>query len=153
MSFSTKIYDVFLLNMLGLACLVGACSTNQSESMTVQLAKASQALHDSAKFGSHAHYEDVYTERDPNPNATVGALLYDRYCTSCHGNASKAPPILGNYATTPESESDFYIIRYGLNEMRGFSTRLTNFQVLDILAYLQAAHDQRANPGEDSKTD
>lgn len=119
------------------ACVQTSCKSSAETQASVALAKATQTMTQGAWIGSRLVFSSQYHERDPNPNAEVGELLYERYCTSCHGNGAKAPPILGVYATNPNSESDFYIIRYGLKEMRGFSTRLTNFQILDILAYLE----------------
>lgn len=107
-----------------------------STSTSRGVARASQGMARGAQLGSMATGNTLYSERDPNPNAYVGKLLFKKYCTPCHGN-DKAPQILDKRVTTPDAESDFYIIRYGLVNMKGFRSRLTTFQILDILAYMK----------------
>ncbi len=130
------------------ALCVLSCRSSADSRASVQLAQVSQAMWQGAFIGSKLYYNSAYHEREPNPNAQVGALLYERYCASCHSNR-KGPPLVGTYNTTPENESDYYVIYYGLNansaeksldQMRGFSSRLTKFQIFDILAYLQSAY-------------
>ncbi len=100
----------------------------------------------SAQLGSMATGDAAYAERAPNPNPYVGELLYKRYCAPCHGSGN-APEILENRVTASDAESDYYIIRYGLIDMKGFRSRLTKFQILDILAYMNV--DLSAfNPGK-----
>ncbi len=117
--------------------LVSACSgsSRDLEKATVarKLAKAVQAMAEGAQAGSEGLLKSGYVEREPNPNAYVGTLLYGRYCSSCH-STGKGPDILTNRVTQSDAESDYYIIRYGVGEMPAFRNRLTKFQILDILA-------------------
>ena len=101
------------------------------------VARAAKGMTEGAQLGSFALMDTTqYRERDPNPNPYVGELLYNQYCASCHGSG-KGPDILDNRTTAPDAESDYYIIRYGLIEMKGFRDKLTKFQTLDILAYMK----------------
>lgn len=117
--------------------LISACSgsSRDLEKSTVarKLAKAVQAMAEGAEAGSEGLLKSGYVEREPNPNAYVGNLLYGRYCSSCH-SSGKGPDILTNRVTQSDAESDYYIIRYGVGEMPAFRNRLTKFQILDILA-------------------
>ena len=122
------------------AVLLPSCSTSLAARQAVYVSLSTQALITSASIGSQLIFTSKYQKRDPNPNAEVGSVLYQRYCADCHSNAAKAPPIDGSYNTSPASESDFYIIRYGLKEMKGFNNRLTEFQIFDLLAYLQKSY-------------
>ena len=124
--------------------VAAACTLSCSRSDTAakrafsrQLARASQAMSESAHLGSLAVTNAMYAERDPHPQAYVGALLFERYCESCHGKSRKAPNITENRINTSDAESDYYIIRYGINDMPGFRTKLTVFQIYDILAYMK----------------
>ena len=126
---------VALLSIISLGCQRRTKTLSTSISRSV--ARSSQAM---------ATGDTVYSERDPNPNAYVGELLFKRYCSPCHGNG-KAPEILEKRLTPPDAESDFYIIRYGLIDMKGFRSRLTTFQILDILAYMKVDL-SNFNPGK-----
>lgn len=99
------------------------------------LGRASQAMAQGAEVGAQLAGSKAYVEREPHPNAYVGGLLYERYCDACHG-VGKAPDILTKRVTEPEAESDYYAILYGLVEMPGFRSKLTQFQILDILSYM-----------------
>lgn len=135
---------VALLSIISLGCQRRTKTLSTSISRSV--ARSSQAMAQSAQLGSLATGDTVYSERDPNPNAYVGELLFKRYCSPCHGNG-KAPEILEKRLTPPDAESDFYIIRYGLIDMKGFRSRLTTFQILDILAYMKVDL-SNFNPGK-----
>lgn len=103
------------------------------------LAKALQSMTESAEIGSLFEMKSQFTEREPNANAYLGSLLYDRYCQKCHGKASKSN--LVNRASAMDAESEYYIIRYGIKgtsgDMQGFRNRLTKFQILDVMAFIQ----------------
>lgn len=101
------------------------------------LAKAAQGMTESAKNGMLSVMDEEYAEREPNPNAYVGELIFKRYCAQCHSRG-KGPDIIDHRVTTSDPESDYYIIRYGVGEMPGFRTRLTRFQIFDILAYMKS---------------
>ena len=106
----------------------------------VALAKAVQGLAEGAYLGSSVTARDVLKAHDPKPNPLVGEALYQRYCENCHSIQPIGPKLVGVYNASPNSESDVAIIRYGLKDMKGFRSRLTPFQILDILAYLQEAY-------------
>lgn len=130
-----------LVFCFALPILPGMTGCNSSRSRTPNsisrsVARAMQAMAQSTQLGALATSDTQYRERDPNPNPYVGELLFKRYCTPCHG-AGKAPEILDNRVTQADAESDFYVIRYGLIEMKGFRSRLTTFQILDILSYMK----------------
>lgn len=114
----------------------GTPQTSDSKTMSRHIARASQAMSLSAKLGSMAAVDAQYKERAPNPNSYVGKQVYRRYCESCHGHRNKAPDILKNRVTASDPESDYYIILYGVKEMPAFRSRLTKFQILDILKYM-----------------
>ncbi len=103
------------------------------------MAKAIQGMSESAEIGSLFEMKSQFTEREPNANAYLGSLIYDRYCERCHGNASSSR--LVQRASAEDPESDYYIIRYGIKsssgEMTGFRNRLTKFQILDVMAYIK----------------
>lgn len=111
--------------------------TAAKKAFSRQLARATQAMTESAHLGSLAVANSMYAERDPHPQAYVGSLLFERYCDSCHGKSRKAPNITENRVNASDAESDYYIIRYGINDMPGFRTKLTVFQIYDILAYMK----------------
>lgn len=118
--------------------LVAGCSTKAAVPGHVfsrALGRASQAMAQGAEVGAHLSISKAYVEREPHPNGYVGGLLYERYCDACHG-AGKAPDILSKRVTESEAESDYYAILYGLVEMPGFRSKLTQFQILDILSYM-----------------
>ena len=108
-----------------------------------QLAKALQAMTESAETGSLFEMKSQFTEREPNANAYLGNLLYERYCQQCHGKPSSSSLVQRSSAEDPES--DYYIIRYGMKkssgDMPGFRNRLTKFQILDVMAYIK--HDPK----------
>lgn len=137
--------------LLAFGLLFCGCKSGADSRASVQLAQATRAMTKSAYIGSKIFFSSDVGEREPNPNANVGKFLYQRYCDECHATPSKAPAIEGVYKASPDNESDYYIIRYGLKEMRGFSSRLTKFQVLDILAWLQSAYE--AEHGEQDTTE
>ena len=117
---------------------VAGCSTQAAVPGHVfsrALGRASQAMAQGAEVGAQLAGSKAYVEREPHPNAYVGGLLYERYCDACHGGG-KAPDILSKRVTEPEAESDYYAILYGLVEMPGFRSKLTQFQILDILSYM-----------------
>lgn len=142
---------ISLYGLLALGLLFSGCKSGADSRASVQLAQATRAMTKSAYIGSKIFFSSEVGEREPNPNANVGKFLYQRYCSECHSSPSKAPIIEGVYNASPDNESDYYIIRYGLNEMRGFSSRLTKFQMLDILAWLQSAY--KAEHGQQNTTD
>ena len=113
------------------------CSGSQQDlehsAQARQIARAAQALTESAHLGLLGITGTTYRERAPNPNPYVGQLLFERYCEVCHGSSGKAPEIRKNRASSKDAESDFYIIQYGVGDMPGFRTRLTKFQVYDVL--------------------
>ena len=131
--------------ILSVAIILGAlgtlsCSksdTAAKRAFSRQLARASQAMSESANLGASAVFNSMYAERDPHPQPYVGGLLFERYCDPCHGKSRKAPDITENRVNTSDAESDYYIIRYGINDMPGFRTKLTVFQIYDILAYMK----------------
>ena len=100
------------------------------------IARATQGLSESANMGLLGLPMSMYQERAPNPNAYVGKLLFERYCDKCHGSSRKGPDITRNRATASDAQSDYYIIRYGILDMPEFRTRLTKFQIYDIMAYM-----------------
>ena len=112
-----------------------------------QVAYAGQAMVLGAQLGTLGLWDDIDSEREPNPNPYVGKLLFKRYCDSCHANAGKAPNILDKRVNTPDAESDYYVIQYGLTDMPGFRTRLTQFQIYDILSYI-GDEDVTGNPSK-----
>ena len=131
-----RLFDSFCILLLLAAA---GCSRNGSSDASVlsrHLARASQAMSEGAHLGSLAVANSMYAEREPHPKAYVGSLLFERYCDPCHGASRKAPNITKNRATHADAESDYYIIRYGINDMPGFRSKLTVFQIYDILAHL-----------------
>ncbi len=136
MAFKSKI------SVLGMTCFVWivlGCSGQSGvgvRAQSRQVARASQGMVVGAQLGASGVWDSQYREREPNPNAYVGELLYRRYCQSCHEGGG-GPAIVDGRATSPDAESDYYIIRYGLITMKGFRSRLTKFQILDILAYMK----------------
>ena len=139
----TLIVAVLLAAVTTLSC--SGSDTAAKKAFSRQLARASQAMSEGAHLGSLAVSNSMYAERDPHPKAYVGGLLFERYCDSCHGKSRKAPDIIENRATTSDAESDYYIIRYGINDMPGFRTKLTVFQIYDILAYMKQDLDPLMN--------
>jgi len=144
------VYRRVLCCVTVLALCVLGCRSSADSRASVQLAQVTQAMSQGAFIGSKLYFKSEYQEREPNPNDKVGALLYERYCASCHSNR-KGPLLEGVYNTSPDNESDYYIVYYGLNanmvntslnQMRGFGSKLTKFQIFDILAYLQTAYNE-----------
>ena len=126
--------------VLVLLAAVCGCSGRQMETdmraHSRYMARVTQAMTAGARLGALAVMDAQYREREPNPNAYVGKQVYRRYCDPCHGSIQKAPDIIENRVTTLDSESDYYIILYGLNEMPAFRNRLTKFQIYDVLKYM-----------------
>lgn len=120
--------------------LLYGCSGSMRESdgkaQARHIARASQGMVIGVRLGAMAVMDAQYTEREPNPNAYVGKQVFRRYCESCHGNRNKAPNLMENRVSGWDSESDYYIILYGLTEMPAFRNRLTKFQVYDVLKHL-----------------
>ena len=133
------ITSISWLMFLGLIWVCG-CSKQDMRSdpkaLSRQLARAAQGMTASARLGAMMVTDAQYEEREPNPNAYVGKQVYRRYCESCHGASRRAPDIIENRVTPSDPESDYYIILYGLTEMPAFRTRLTKFQIYDILKYM-----------------
>lgn len=129
-----------VLLLVCLAAVLSGCSGSQKETdmkaRSRYIARVTQAMTTGARLGSLTVVDAQYTEREPNPNAYVGKQVYRRYCESCHGSIRKAPDIMENRVTVSDSESDYYIILYGLNEMPAFRNRLTKFQIYDVLKYM-----------------
>ena len=132
-------------------CLYGCSYSGRSDSAknARHLAWAVQGLSMGAELGLLGKPANAFLERDPNPNEYVGQLLFGRYCAPCH-TTGKAPNIIEHRVTSSDAESDFYIIRYGIHEMPGFRTRLTRFQVLDILAYMKTDRESLLRLNTDS---
>lgn len=132
----------FLLVDCALGCGHNRNQTNQPK-RSVQIALAAQGLLDGAEFGALCYQDSRYHERIPKPNAYLGKLLYSRYCEQCHKSAASAPQII-NIQRNTDAKSDYYIIEYGFStypsryksSMPSFRSRLTQFQILDILAGL-----------------
>lgn|GEM_PF-2791712 len=120
-----------------LICVCGCSQSNRSNKATNghHIAWAIQGMSQSAELGALGVPVSSFQEREPNPNAYVGQLLFERYCAPCH-STQKAPDIIEHRVTQSDAESDYYIIRYGIQDMPGFRMRLTKFQVFDILAYM-----------------
>lgn len=114
---------------------VTGCRSGSDKERIAQLAAATENMKVGAWIGSEMRFQG-YVEREPNPNPEVGKLLFGLYCSECH-SAGKGIVLEGHYQTNPGVESDVHIIKYGLRQMKGFNTRLTHFQMLDILAYLE----------------
>lgn len=135
-------FDISRLSValgLVLAFALTACThSNRSDraESARHLAWAVQGMSQGAELGSIGAPANAFREREPNPNAYVGQLLFSRYCAPCH-TTQKAPDIIENRVTQSDAESDYYIIRYGIQEMPGFRSRLTKFQIFDILAYMK----------------
>ena len=121
-----------------LICACGCSQSNRSAKATKgrHIAWAIQGMSQGAELGKLGFPANPVLARDPNPNAYVGQLLFDRYCAPCH-TTQKAPDIIEHRVTQSDAESDYYIIRYGIHDMPGFRSRLTKFQVFDILAYMK----------------
>lgn len=119
---------------------VNACRVQGSGLSSLSLARTTQALSQGAFIGAQMHFDNRQLERQLNPNPIVGEHIYLRYCDSCHGFPDKAPRLEGRYDTSPSNESDVNIVRYGLITMPGFSSKLTNFQIYDVLAYLESIY-------------
>ena len=111
------------------------CRSGSDKERAALLATATENMKVGAWIGSEMRFQG-YVEREPNPNPEVGKLLFGLYCSECH-SSSKGRVLEGHYQTDPNKDSDVHIIKYGLREMKGFNTRLTHFQMLDILAYLE----------------
>lgn len=111
------------------------CRSGSDKERAALLASAAENMKVGAWIGSEMRFQG-YVEREPNPNPDVGKLLFGLYCSECHAPGKKSA-LEGHYQTDPSVESDVHIIKYGLREMKGFNTRLTHFQMLDILAYLE----------------
>ncbi|MBQ1266479.1 MAG: cytochrome c [Proteobacteria bacterium] len=130
--------------ILGLALGVSGCRSGNDRERSAMIASATENMKIGAWIGSEIRFQG-YVEREPNPNPDVGSILYGMYCRDCHSGKTAAR-LEGTYETSPYVESDIHIIKYGLREMKGFNTRLTKFQILDILAYLERswneAHDE-----------
>ena len=94
---------------------------------------AVQGLSQGVQNGGILHWEQTYT---PTPNAYIGELVFAQYCSQCHGQGDKLKQGVNQRSMT----SDYYIIVYGQKQfgstMPGFRTRLTQFQIYDILTYL-----------------
>ena len=127
--------SLFIL-LIGLTSCSSSKQDAEHSQRTRHVARATQGLADSANLGLLGLPFSMYQERAPNPNPYVGNLLFERYCDACHGSSKKGPDILKNRATASDAESDYYIIRYGIVDMPGFRTRLTKFQIFDIMAYM-----------------
>lgn len=137
---------VFFGAALGALGMTG-CRAGSDRERAAMLAGATENMKLGAWIGSEMRFQG-YVEREPNPNPAVGELLFGLYCRDCHTpKAGRAAPLDGHYRTDPSVESDIHIIKYGLREMKGFNTRLTSFQILDILAYLEKSWDD-AHAGE-----
>ena len=116
---------------------------------SVQIALAAQGLLDGAEFGSLCYQDSRYQERIPKPNAYLGGLLYSRYCEQCHKSTATAPKIIETRDVS-DAKSDYYIIEYGFSShpsrypaaMPSFRSRLTRFQMLDVLAHLGHQEDK-----------
>ena len=121
-----------------LLCVWGCSQSNRSNKTTTarHIAWAIQGMSQSAELGTLGAPVNSFQEREPNPNAYVGQLLFERYCAPCH-TTQKAPDIIEHRVTQSDAESDYYIIRYGIHDMPGFRSRLTRFQVFDILASMK----------------
>ena len=141
-------HKILIVAVLLAAVTTLSCSrsdTAAKRAFSRQLARASQAMSESAHLGSLAVANSMYAERDPHPQPYVGGLLFERYCDPCHGKSRKAPDITNNRVTTSDAESDYYIIQYGINDMPAFRSKLTVFQIYDILAYMKQDLDPLIN--------
>ena len=127
-------------SVIGIILILTACSSSKLDAEQARrarhIARATQGLSESANLGLFGLPMSIYQEREPNPNAYVGKLLFERYCDSCHGSSGKGPNITKNRATASDAQSDYYIIRYGILDMPEFRTRLTKFQIYDIMAFM-----------------
>ena len=136
-SLPKSVIGTFLLIVLGVAA---GCSSSKLDTERAtrarHVARAAQAMAESANLGLLGLPISTYQERDPNPNPYVGNLLFDRYCDSCHGSSHKAPAITRNRTNSSDAKSDYYIIQYGIVDMPGFRTKLTKFQIYDIMCYM-----------------
>lgn len=119
--------------------IISGCKV-QNATQPIVLAKALQGLSQSAYIGSLMTNKDRLKQSQSQPSAVVGEVLYQRYCEDCHSISNDAPRLMGNYKADVTSESDTAIIRYGLKEMPGFRSKLTPYQVTDILAYLRETY-------------
>lgn len=138
---------------MGIVIALGGCTSSPKrfdpETLKARtVAQAAQSLSEGMFLGRLALGEGRLRDRDPNPNAYVGHLLFQRYCDACHGNHHKGPNIIDNRVTTSDVMSDYYIIRYGTGDMPGFRTRLTKFQIYDLLAFMKT--DMTALIGEEA---
>ena len=129
---------VFCLILMTVLCL--SCRPQTPNNFSVSLARLTQAMTQGAILGSMGADQSGNMPRDLTPNPLVGEHLFGRYCSACHGSEKGALKIVGRYNTTPDSETDIAIIRHGLIEMPGFGSRLTEFQIKDLLAYLEASY-------------
>ncbi len=135
--FSTKVLYILTLSSVLYGCSGVSGKNTEANLRARYLAKSAQGMTEGAKNGMLSVMNEEYAEREPNPNAYVGELLFKRYCAQCHSRG-KGPDIIDHRVTTSDPESDYYIIRYGVGEMPGFRTRLTRFQIFDILAYMKS---------------
>jgi len=133
-----RIQGLLCLILMTVLCL--SCRSQTPNNVSVSLARLTQAMTQGAMLGSLAVDQLGHTPRDLSPNPLVGEHLFGRYCSACHGSGKNGPKIVGYYDKTPDSESDIAIIRHGLIEMPGFGSRLTEFQIKDLLAYLEASY-------------
>lgn len=131
---SLTVLAVFVV-LAGVALGVSGCRRGNDRERSSMIASATESMKIGTWIGSEMRFQG-YVEREPNPNPDVGGILYGMYCRDCHSGKQSAR-LEGTYETSPYVESDIYIIKYGLREMKGFNTRLTKFQILDILAYLE----------------
>ena len=86
--FSIKVLYILTLSSVLYGCS-GVSGKNTEASLRARyLAKAAQGMTESAKNGILSVMDEEYSEREPNPNAYVGELIFKRYC---RGSASRGP--------------------------------------------------------------
>ena len=88
-----------------------------------------------ADNGARMRWNRVYA---PTPNPYVGELVFNQYCSGCHGNGDRLKKKSSD--TVHDMASHYYVILYGDTKdgrnMPSFRTRLTKFQIFDILSFL-----------------
>ena len=122
------------LGFVALGCSSMA-EMDETRATARRISLVAQGMTQGAENGARMHWNRIYA---PTPNPYVGRLVFEQYCGRCHGDGKKIMRREG--ASVHDVESNYYVILYGETrngkEMPSFRTRLTKFQVYDILSYL-----------------
>ena len=96
---------------------------------------ALMALLLSAAMGNAAHAADTNS----------GGALYTKHCVSCHGGpgvkaAPGSPSFERGQGLMRPDMTLMQAVRKGKNAMPAFQGRLTNQEILDVIAYMRTLH-------------